>query len=117
MASASGMSWKLLRICSFDMWSSITSDVLIPKMFRMAWCQKTFSLLMCDWHRAHVSHPHSSKFAGMARKMSFFALRSAYGFFQKCCNAPMAWLAWVMRFLMSMSSVRSKEMYDPRYLK
>ena len=72
---------------------------------------------MCDCRRAQVSHPQSSRLAGMARKICFFALRSAYGFFQKWRRAPMAWLAFVMRFLMSMSSVRSKEMYDPRYLK
>jgi len=110
MVSASGMSWNIFLICSLVMWSSITSDILMPRMFRMARCQKTFSLSICDWRRAHVSHPQSSRFAGMARKISFFALRSAYGFLQKCRNAPIAWLALVMRFLISMSSVRSKEM-------
>ena len=72
---------------------------------------------MCDWRSAQVSHPHRSRLAGMARKMVFFAWRSAYGFRQKCRSAPMAWLALVILFRMSMSSVRSKEMKEPRYLK
>ena len=99
------------------MCSSITSDMRIPKMLWIARCQKTLSLSMCDWRRAQVSHPQRRRLAGMARKMDFFACRLAYGFLQKCRSAPMAWLALVIRFLMSMSSVRSNEMNDPRYLK
>ncbi len=98
-------------------WSSITSDIFIPRMFLIERCQNTFSLSICDWRSAHVSHPHRSRFAGIARNICFFACRSAYGFLQKCRRAPMAWLALVIRLLMSMSSVRSKEMKEPRYLK
>ena len=53
----------------------------------------------------------------MARKTSFLALRSTYGFLQKSRSALIAWLALVIRSLISMSSVRSKDMNDPRYLK
>ena len=52
----------------------------------------------------------------MARKIDFFACRSVYGF-RQCRSAPMAWLALVILFRMSMSSVRSKDMKEPRYLK
>lgn len=48
IASASGMSWKIFRIRSLVMWSSITSDILMPKMFRIALCQNTLSLSICD---------------------------------------------------------------------
>ena len=116
-ASASGMSWKIFRILSLVMWSSITSVIRMPNMLRIALCQNAFSLSMCDCRSAQVSHPHRSKLAGMARKISFLAFRSAYGFLQKWRRAPMAWLAFVILFLMSLSSVRSKEMNDPRYLK
>jgi len=53
----------------------------------------------------------------MARKISFFAFRSAYGLRQKWLSAPIALVAVEILFLMSLSSVRSKEMYEPRYLK
>ena len=83
----------------------------------MLLCQNALSWLMWDCRRAHVSHPHRSRLAGMARKMRCLAFRSAYGLSQKCFSAPMAWLALVIRLLMSWSSVRSKEMKVPKYLK
>lgn len=89
----------------------------MPRMFRIARCQNTLSLSMCDCRNAHILQPQSSRLAGMARKISFFAFRLAYRFLQKCRSAPIAWLALVMRLFMSMSSVRSKEMKDPKYLK
>ena len=107
----------MLLILSFLMWSSRTSDILMPSMLLMLLCQKALSLSMWDWRRAHVSHPHSSRLAGIARNISCFARRSAYGFLQKCFRAPMAWLALEILLLMSTSSVRSNEMNVPRYLK
>ena len=49
--------------------------------------------------------------------MSFFAFRSAFGFCHTCCSAAIAWFALVILFAISMSSVRSNKIYDPRYLK
>ena len=102
---------------SFLMWSSRTSDMLMPKMLRMLLCQKALSLSMWDCRRAHVSQPHRSRLAGMVRKISCFARRSAYGFLQKFFRAPMARLAFDILLLMSTSLVRSNETNVPRYLK
>ena len=74
---ALGMSWKIFLILVFLMCSSITSDIFNPRMLRMLLCQNEFSLSMWDWWRAQFSHPHSSRLAGIARKMSCLALRSA----------------------------------------
>ena len=43
IASASGMSWNIFRICSLRIWSSITSDILMPRIFLIARCQNAFS--------------------------------------------------------------------------
>ena len=77
IVSASGMSWNIFLIRSFVIWSSITSVVVIPRIFLIARCQKTFSLSIWDCRNAHVSHPHNSRLAGIARKICFLACRSA----------------------------------------
>lgn len=48
IASASGMSWNIFLICSLVMWSSITSVMVMPRIFRIARCQNTLSLSICD---------------------------------------------------------------------
>ena len=65
---------------------------------------------MWDWRSAQVSQPQSSRLATPDWKMMYFDFRSTYGLFQKCLSAPMDLLACVMRWAISWSSVRSKEM-------
>ena len=109
MFSAVGMLKNIFLIFSFDILSSITCMMPILSILRMLLCQKTSSLLMWDRRSAQDSHPQSSWFAGIARKISCFALRLAYGLFQKCFSAPIDLLAAAIRLSMSKSSVRSKD--------
>ena len=115
--SAVGMLWKIFLILSFVILSSFTCMIPILSILRMLLCQKTSSLVMWERRSAHDSHPQSSRFPGIAMKICCLAFRSAYGLFHTCLRAPIALLAVAIRWLMSKSSVRSKDIWLPRYLK
>ncbi len=55
--------------------------------------QKTSSLVMWEQWSAQDLQPHRSWLAGIARKISCFALRLVYGLFQKCFRDPIVLLA------------------------
>ena len=86
----SGMLNRVFRIVLLEIFSSFTCRIEIPRILRILLCRKTSHLLSRLSLRAHDSHPHSSRFMGMAKKIRCLALVSAYGFLQKCLRAPMA---------------------------
>ncbi len=67
----------------------------------MLMCQKTSSLVMWERQSAHNLQPHKNWLAGIARKMSCFAIRLTYGLFQRCFRDPIDLLA--AAFLLSIS--------------
>jgi hypothetical protein len=66
---------------------------------------------------AHDSQPHKRALIGMAKKNRYFALRSTYGLSQTFLKAPICWLALSTLACISSSSLRSKLVKVPRYLK
>ena len=97
----SGMLKSIFLIVLFVIFSSFTCRILIPRILLMLRCRKTSSLLRWLSRSAQDSHPQSSRFTGMARKIRCLARVSAYGLFQKCFRAPIAWLAVLSRLLTS----------------
>ncbi len=67
----------------------------------MLLCQKTFSFVMWKQQSGQDSQPHMSWLAGIARKISCFALRLAYVLFQKCFRDPIDFLAATIHLSMS----------------
>lgn len=66
---------------------------------------------------AQVSHPHSRILTMYWMKTWCLNLSSTNGLWKKCRSLPISLLAFVILLLMSKSSVRSNEIYVPRYLK
>ena len=65
------ISKNLFLTVSFVMCCSFNSSILMTSMLRMLQCRKTSSFFMRDVQSAQLSHPHSSKLMGMARKMRY----------------------------------------------
>jgi hypothetical protein len=86
----------------------------IRQMFR---CRKTSSLLKRAFLIDQVSHPHRSKFMGIAQKSKYLLQMSRWGESQTFLSTPMDWVAAVTRFSISLSLHRPKEMKEPKYLK
>ena len=89
----SGILNRVFRIVLLEIFSSFTCRIEIPRILRILLWRNTSNLLSRLSLRVHDSHPHNSRFMGMARKIRCLARVSAYGFLQKCLRAPIAWLA------------------------
>ncbi len=91
--SAVGMLKNIVLILLFGILSLITCPMPIQRILCMLLCQKTSSLAMWEWWNAYNLHPHRSWLAGIAPKMSSFALKLAWGLFQKYFTDPIDLLA------------------------
>ncbi len=70
-----GVLKNIFLIFSFVILSLMTCPIPIQRILQMLLCQKTSSLVMWEQQSAHGSQPHRSWLAGIARKISCFALK------------------------------------------
>ena len=85
-----GISKNFLLTFSFVVHCSLTSDLLMSNMRQILGCRNTSSLFRRDIQSSQLSHPHSNKLIGMARKMSyllqFSMLASVYNLARDCID-------------------------------
>ena len=111
-----GISKNLWWIVSFVIIPFFTYVIVTPRIILMLQCSKTSSLFRIETCRDQLSHPHSIRFMGMARKIKYFLRRSTYVSFQQWLNSPINEEPWAS--LLSTSHL-SHKLYDtklPRYL-
>jgi len=105
--------WVCWKISSL----SLTCVIFIQRMLLMFWWMKDLSVWKWCSLIAQFSHPQRRMLMMYWMKTWCFNFSSMNWFWKKWCSLPISLIAFVILLSMSKSSVRSKEMYIPRYLK
>ena len=83
-----GISTHFLLTVSFVMCLYFTSDMLMPDMCQMLLCRHTSIFFRRDVRSNQLSHPHSNRLAGMARKTRYLLRLSTLASAQNLERAP-----------------------------
>ena len=98
----------------FVMCCSNTLLVFIFNIFLIPKCRKTSREARRDFLRAQLSHPHSRRLQGMALNSRYFEYVSTWSSSHILDISPIEAFAAASLFVMSWSSLKEKEIHDPR---
>ena len=83
-----GISNSFFLTVSFVMCWYFTSFILVPNMCQMLRCRNTLIFFRRDLHISHLSHTHSNRLMGMARKIRYLLLLSTLSSVKNLARAP-----------------------------